>query len=113
MEQPKIKKTRPKEIRVTFKEKEEFLYEFVKSKKSIRAYVKELIQKDLEGTKNQDDSSKIIEQLMSKILDLSKDTNESKDVNESQKEHQQQERLNTYDNDVTYEGLHIESEEEF
>ena len=90
MEQPKIKKTRPKEIRVTFKEKEEFLYEFVKSKKS-----------------------KIIEQLMSKILDLSKDTNESKDVNESQKEHQQKERLNTYDNDVTYEGLHIESEEEF
>lgn len=107
MEQPKIKKTRPKEIRVTFKEKEEFLYEFVKSKKSISAYVKELIQKDLEGTKNQDDSSKIIEQLMSKILDL------SKDVSESQKEHQQQERLNTYDNDVTYEGLHIESEEEF
>lgn len=107
MEQPKIKKTRPKEIRVTFKEKEEFLYEFVKSKKSISAYVKELIQKDLEGTKNQDDSSKIIEQLMSKILDL------SKDVSESKEEHQQQERLNTYDNDVTYEGLHIESEEEF
>ena len=107
MEQPKIKKTRPKEIRVTFKEKEEFLYEFVKSKKSISAYVKELIQKDLEGTKNQDDSSKIIEQLMSKILDL------SKDVSESKEEHQQQERLNTYDNDVTYEGLDIETEEEF
>ena len=51
MEQPKIKKTRPKEIRVTFKEKEEFLYEFVKSKKSISAYVKELIQKDLEEIK--------------------------------------------------------------
>ncbi len=107
MEQPKIKKTRPKEIRVTFKEKEEFLYEFVKSKKSISAYVKELIQKDLEGTKNQDDSSKIIEQLMSKILDL------SKDVSESKEEHQQQERLNTYDDDVTYEGLDIETEEEF
>ena len=107
MEQPKIKKTRPKEIRVTFKEKEEFLYEFVKSKKSISAYVKELIQKDLEGTKNQDDSSKIIEQLMSKILDL------SKDVSESNEEHQQQERLNTYDDDVTYEGLDIETEEEF
>lgn len=107
MEQPKIKKTRPKEIRVTFKEKEEFLYEFVKSKKSISAYVKELIQKDLEGTKNQDDSSKIIEQLMSKILDLSKDASESKE------EHQQQEHLNTYDDDVTYEGLDIETEEEF
>ena len=107
MEQPKIKKTRPKEIRVTFKEKEEFLYEFVKSKKSISAYVKELIQKDLEGTKNQDDSSKIIEQLMSKILDL------SKDVSESKEEHQQQGRLNTYDDDVTYEGLDIETEEEF
>lgn len=107
MEQPKIKKTRPKEIRVTFKEKEEFLYEFVKSKKSISAYVKELIQKDLEGTKNQDDSSKIIEQLMSKILDL------SKDVSESKEEHQQQESLNTYDDDVTYEGLNIETEEEF
>ena len=107
MEQPKIKKTRPKEIRVTFKEKEEFLYEFVKSKKSKSAYVKELIQKDLEGTKNQDDSSKIIEQLMSKILDL------SKDVSESKEEHQQQERLNTYDDDVTYEGLDIETEEEF
>ena len=107
MEQPKIKKTRPKEIRVTFKEKEEFLYEFVKSKKSISAYVKELIQKDLEGTKNQDDSSKIIEQLMSKILDLSKDASESKE------EDQQQERLNTYDDDVTYEGLDIETEEEF
>jgi hypothetical protein len=107
MEQPKIKKTRPKEIRVTFKEKEEFLYEFVKSKKSISAYVKELIQKDLEGTKNQDDSSKIIEQLMSKILDL------SKDVSESKEEHQQKERLNTYDDDVTYEGLDIETEEEF
>ncbi len=107
MEQPKIKKTRPKEIRVTFKEKEEFLYEFVKSKKSISAYVKELIQKDLEGTKNQDDSSKIIEQLMSKILDLSKDASESKE------EDQQQESLNTYDDDVTYEGLDIETEEEF
>ena len=107
MEQPKIKKTRPKEIRVTFKEKEEFLYEFVKSKKSISAYVKELIRKDLEGTKNQDDSSKIIEQLMSKILDL------SKDVSESKEEHQQKERLNTYDDDVTYEGLDIETEEEF
>lgn len=107
MEQPKIKKTRPKEIRVTFKEKEEFLYEFVKSKKSISAYVKELIQKDLEGTKNQDDSSKIIEQLMSKILDLSKDASESKE------EDQQQESLNTYDDDITYEGLDIETEEEF
>lgn len=111
MEQPKIKKVRPKEIRVTFKENEEYLYNFVKSKSSISAYIKELIQKDIDKSSSNDMSLKMIEELVLKIVDLSRDVDiekKIKDKNEIQEDLSE----NIYDNQVVYENLNITIDED-
>ncbi|MGL4573145.1 MAG: hypothetical protein ACRCVJ_19050 [Clostridium sp.] len=107
MEQPKIKKVRPNEIRVTFTDNEEDLYKFVKSKKSISGYVKELIQNDMEKPNEQDTSLKVIEELVLKIVDLSKDIDVTRD-----KEQPKTAEISTYDNQVQYDNLNIKIEED-